>query len=512
MTDRVAARPLLPAAPAAALGRRVPWFALGLTLAYGVFVCLQLAQHQMWRDELNAWGLVVASPTLAELHANLRYEGHPGLWHLLLWFASRLSSDPSAMQAVHALIATGVAALIAFGSPFSRIEKLLLLLNFYIAYDYAVVSRNYGIGLLLALAYAQLRATRPDRVLANGAVLGLLANTNVFGLLLSGVLAAEYLHERYRCTARRGGLGGLAAAAGPGAAAYLALVAVAILTMLPAPDISWRTTGRPFSAPHDLYELKRVALAYWEMPLLPALYVLGWQPRSAGLLRQLLDPALLVLPFLLFGVWRVFRRSPNLIFILVTTALASALFGHLVYFGSMRHWGVNFTAFLVVLWMQRRWRPQRSWLVLGILVVGAAAGVGASVRVWKLPFSHAATAAAWIERHQPADVALVGTADTIVAGVAIELGRPIYFLDCSCTGTYLRYQRGRDDFRESQIPARLVRALGELRGRPVLLVLTSPIDPVHQRQLEAAGVRLRPAAKFEGSQVQEDFFLYEVSR
>jgi hypothetical protein len=33
----------------------------------------------MWRDEIHAWQVVVASDSLVELAANVPTEGHPGL-------------------------------------------------------------------------------------------------------------------------------------------------------------------------------------------------------------------------------------------------------------------------------------------------------------------------------------------------------------------------------------------------------------------------------------------------
>ena len=44
-----------------------------------------MMQHAMWRYEMQAWLLARDSQTLGDLFFNLRYEGHPALWHLLLW-------------------------------------------------------------------------------------------------------------------------------------------------------------------------------------------------------------------------------------------------------------------------------------------------------------------------------------------------------------------------------------------------------------------------------------------
>jgi hypothetical protein len=484
-------------------------FGLAATAVFALFVTFQLSHHSMWRDELNAWGLVLASPTLPSLFSNLHYEGHPGLWHLLLWVASAFSANPVAMQFVHALIAIAVAGMIAIVSPFSLIEKVMLLLNFFVVYEYAVFSRNYGIGLLLALLYSQLRATRPERLMLNSVVLGLLANTNVFAFILSGAFAFEYLVDRWQ--QRRGGFGQFIAALAPSMSVYLALVVVSIATFAPAADISWRTTGAPMSSQHDLYAVKTLLVDYWEMPLLPILFKLGMPQRSSGLLWQLLDLHLLLLPVLIAAVIFAFRRNKNLLLVVGITAVGSAMFGQLFYFGYIRHWGINFVAVLAALWMQWIWQPGRSLPVLVFFAVGAVTGIAASPHVWRAPFSQAENTANWISKHEPAQVALIGTSDTIVAGVAIELARPIYFLDCSCVDTFLRYERRRDDFDDTQIPSRLAKAIRDIGPGPKLLVLTSPVSPEQQREIVDYGVRrLTPVSQFVGSQVGEDFYLYEI--
>src|SRR5689334_1095494 len=57
----------------------------------------RLLSHGMWRDELQAWLIARDSASVGDLFFNLRYEGHPGLWHILLWLLSRLTTNPLAM-------------------------------------------------------------------------------------------------------------------------------------------------------------------------------------------------------------------------------------------------------------------------------------------------------------------------------------------------------------------------------------------------------------------------------
>ena len=74
------------------------WLLTGVFFAVASFTLLN---HEMWRDELQAWLLARDSNGPFELFQNLKYERHPGLWHLLLMPLSRMFRSPEVMQWLH---------------------------------------------------------------------------------------------------------------------------------------------------------------------------------------------------------------------------------------------------------------------------------------------------------------------------------------------------------------------------------------------------------------------------
>src|SRR5437588_5150148 len=58
--------------------------------------------HAMWRDELQIFQLGTNSRTLVDLSNNLRYQGHPALWDVLVWGVAHLTPNPAWMQVLHA--------------------------------------------------------------------------------------------------------------------------------------------------------------------------------------------------------------------------------------------------------------------------------------------------------------------------------------------------------------------------------------------------------------------------
>lgn len=113
-----------------------------LLVVYGAALALLLAHHEMWRDELQGWLLARDSGNLGQLWHNTRYEGHPLLWHLILFPLAHLTASPVAMQVVHWGVAVGVAALVLFAAPFQVWVRALIVFGYFPLYEYGAISRN----------------------------------------------------------------------------------------------------------------------------------------------------------------------------------------------------------------------------------------------------------------------------------------------------------------------------------------------------------------------------------
>ncbi len=157
------------------------------------------------------------------------------------------------------------------------------------------------------------------------------------------------------------------------------------------------------------------------------------------------------------------------------------------------------------------WAPTRSGFVVAILAVNAVAGVVITVQQFPPTFSEGRSTAEWIRNAGLADAALVGTPDTLVMDVALYLGKPIYQLDCSCTDTYLFYNKRRDAFDASQIPDRLARAVTELKGRRIVFLIAHPLSDSEIAKLRAHGVTVTQLAAFDHASTDENFFVYDVA-
>src|SRR5262245_41361569 len=122
------------------------WVALGV---FALVTAFGIRAHTLWFDELQAWNIARASGSLGDLAHNLRYEGHPILWYLPLFALTRVTGNPHAMQVLQWLIAVATSALVVFRAPFRLVVRVALLAGYFLAFEYGVFSRSYGLGALL---------------------------------------------------------------------------------------------------------------------------------------------------------------------------------------------------------------------------------------------------------------------------------------------------------------------------------------------------------------------------
>jgi len=166
----------------------------------GVFLLIAafgMTQHEMWRDEHQAWLVARDAHSLPGLFQNMKYEGNPALWQFFLFIITRFTHNPVFMQIFHLLIATGFIYVFNRYAPIRKPFKVLFTLGYFPLYEYAVISRSYSLGILLLFIVCALYKERSNRYLWIGLALGLLANVTIYSLIISvgfgGILLLDYI-------------------------------------------------------------------------------------------------------------------------------------------------------------------------------------------------------------------------------------------------------------------------------------------------------------------------------
>jgi hypothetical protein len=384
----------------------------------------RLLLHELWRDEAWLWLVVTESRSLPELFSPLGRSGQGYLFPLLCFLARQVSTSPRAMQLLHLVLAGAAAFVFARWAPFGRRERALFVFGYFPFYEYAVISRHYVVGALLAwLACAAARSRRP--ALALGAALGLLCQTTVYGYLLALALACGWLLDRQL---RRREVAPLPRAeAAAGLALALAGAVAGLVQLIPLPGTSfapgWRFGWDPAHAGTVLMmpwrafvPLPRPELHFWNTNLLDA-----WPglQAAAGMLTLALAAALLC------------RRKVALATFCLGT-IGFLVFGYIKFVGVLRHQGHLWLVFAAALWLggvhdsrddRRSWRART---LLALLIIHCGAGVFASWMDLRHPFSNGAATAELIRNEGLDRHPLLGHREPPASTVALFLGRPLY--------------------------------------------------------------------------------------
>ena len=493
------------------------WKALAVVLPFLILFWVNIAHHTMFFDEVNAWAISAASPTLSKLFYYVHFEGHPWLWYFILWFPSRLTHDPVGMKWVEAALGTAILLIIGLLSPFTYKQRALILSSYFLVWEYTVMCRMYSVMLLLVLLYVVRRVRRPEGVVGCCALLGLAGNTDMTGVLLSSALLVEYAYSSYFGVAKEQ-RGAMIRRWIPGLAVYVALIGLSVATLWPSKAISWQSSGHIGSMAFDFHRIKHSIEDMIAVPWWPISYKFPhhfwWNEFNDARWLYVLTVVVLV------AYWRTFRNERNLLVLMGATLLFGIVFADVVYEGSPRHWGIAFVSFVVGLWLQSARRRdgysrRASWSpwAYGLLTLSAIAGVFAVIGSWIHPFSRARDAAAWVLETQPPNDLITGMPDVSFASLAEEMHAPVWFLECQCVDTFKLFSKDREDFPESDIPKRLSTAL-ELQGRQeILFSFFHPLEAEEFKRLREEGLSAELVKSFAGADMKsENFYFYRIRR
>jgi len=179
------------AAGVAAPGKRA---ATRITILFALVVLIVSAAHEPWRDEVVPLSIARNTASLREMIEQLRFEGHPILWYLILRDTYAIVGQTWVLKI--ASVGSAIGAIVLFmRSPLALWLKTLFAFSFVPLYQMSVVSRPYGLGMLLLFAFCSLYPRRRERPIALALVLAALTNTHLFGAILALAAGASLLFE-----------------------------------------------------------------------------------------------------------------------------------------------------------------------------------------------------------------------------------------------------------------------------------------------------------------------------
>lgn len=165
-------------------------------IIYLLGVCTISFFHEPWFDEAQAWA-IARSGTIKEILFEIpHYEGHPPLWHLILVPFAKLGAPYElSLAVVNIFFMTLAVAVLLFKSPFPKLIRCLLPFNFFLFYQYGVVSRPYCILVLAIFLAAACYKNRNEHPVKYLLCLALMCAVHSYGIIIAGCLCIVWLIE-----------------------------------------------------------------------------------------------------------------------------------------------------------------------------------------------------------------------------------------------------------------------------------------------------------------------------
>lgn len=165
-------------------------------IIYLLGVCTVSFFHEPWFDEAQAWA-IARSGTIKEILFEIpHYEGHPPLWHLILVPFAKLGAPYElSLAVVNIFFMTLAVAVLLFKSPFPKLIRCLLPFNFFLFYQYGVISRPYCILVLAIFLAAVCYKNRNEHPVKYLLCLALMCAVHSYGIMIAGCLCIVWLIE-----------------------------------------------------------------------------------------------------------------------------------------------------------------------------------------------------------------------------------------------------------------------------------------------------------------------------
>lgn len=171
--------------------RYLPLVCLLLYIGLNLFL---LMRHENWRDEAQAWQ-IAKNLGIKELFQQLRFEGHPCLWYLLLMPFAKLGVPFSCMGFISLALMAASVWIFLKKAPFAWPVKIILAFGSFFVYYYPVIARSYSMIPLVLFWLAMLYPERKKRGIEYGTALAVMTQIHVYMVGLSFLLSLCWLCE-----------------------------------------------------------------------------------------------------------------------------------------------------------------------------------------------------------------------------------------------------------------------------------------------------------------------------
>ncbi|MDB9527135.1 hypothetical protein PN498_14125 [Oscillatoria sp. CS-180] len=531
------------------------WLETGIIAGFVLFSLIGILQHEMWRDELQAWMIARDSSSILNLIQNMAYEGHPALWHLILYGLNQFTHDPLLMQLFHVTISIWTVYIVVKLSPFSLLHRFLLSFSYFLFFEYTVISRNYNLGVFLFFLFCALFDRKNPRYIILSIILALAANANFYALLVSVgltvfvALDTVFFSRGFPRLKPNIAIAFLIVSSG-WLISLVQILRVRISDLLLIPFLSNTAIGSPTvvamqadasmesylsllrKAKSVLYAIMCVCESYFPLP--NTLRVDFWETNIFTTHQSLpIDPDLyLATPFsigelialfisiLMLGLFSIFffKRKSLLCAYSLGNLLIILFIGGMHSTATYRHYGYLFITLIIYLWLfqksslakddypSQHYQKFVNGVLTFILSVQAIAGIHAMSMDYLYPFSNSREVAQFIRDNNLQNQEIIGSRYRQASTLSGYLNVPVYYPEKQTLGTF--WSERVPDIEQAEIMEQLPARLAATQSPQLTLVLTEELQAP-----APAGLTIEPLKQFNETIVDnEQFYLYSVEK
>ena len=488
------------------------WFAASGVLVYAVLLAFVSRAHTLWRDEAEAWIVARDSHGLASLLHNVRYEGHPVGWYLVLDAFTRFTSNPEWMKVPNYLFAVAVAAMIFSAKQLSPLVRVGVVFSYFLLFEYAAIDRNYMMGILFLVGALMLMRSGKS-VFGVPVMLSMAALTSLPALVVAVCFYPLHLlpvlcEGSDRSLSAR--LGSLGMKRWMAIALFSVCVLFAVGTIKPPKDSGLMLDSQPRTslAVTLVHPFHDVAKAF--VPV-RTLRVNFW---DVGGIDQKVPRLFLLFGFVLTtGLFFYFRQKAVRSFFIVAVVLLLMQMA-VSRRTDARHVGWIFIVFVLALLLQEvpwfRYEapeeasafPWRSGLLYGVLAVQIFAATVAVVRSLSYSFSGSKAASDFLRAQKLDRAPMVFAPDYVSLPVLAYLERPsAYYVERHGLGSIVVWDK--NEFYGRHMPSRAELQAASPDGSSPVLITEKPLTEEQER-----GLGVHRLALISGEIDPDNYFIY----
>ncbi|GAX34597.1 hypothetical protein [Nodularia sp. NIES-3585] len=496
-----------------------PWL---IIIIFSSLSLISILNHSMWRDELNPWLIVRDSESFRDLIANIHYEGHPVLWYFCLALLRTIADNPLIMQIFHWAMAIASIAIFCLYSPFNNRQKLIFSFGFFTFHEYLVISRNYAFSVLFIFTFCKLFSSRKTTYVYLAILLGLLANSNVYALLVSFSLLLTLLVEFYFDNKHRkqylsqSKKYDLFLSVG-----IIILCFVVSLYIIIPPADSYLHGGldngwmNQLDLRHFFRSLGRLFGSYF--------LIIPTHKRWLDLIVC----TVIILFIVALTIIKLSKKPFALFFYIIGNSVIMA-FTYLRFLGVPRHFGHFYLILIAGLWLgsqyqgstflidkfslkrqtinwAEKWQGIAFMLILYVQLFG---GIYGFTKELIIPFSASHATAQYIQKFQFKDKFIVASRDANMAALSGYLNRKFYYPERQEMGSFTLFKAGRKGVEQPEILQQITTLLtNQPDNSKILLILNKKLN-VNREDL-----KIVPLKNFDKAWVDDErFYLYWVDK